>query len=1203
MTTPQPILGWLDWAADLSPLPDFLLKATALLLVGWFTALMLRGRNPHWRVLLWRCVVASLVLLPVVSWLAPKVSLVVAGPVEKDLPGPSVIAAPSAQVLPPGSAGPLKPLPHPWEGFPPVASGPFFNIPLYLRTQPDPAAAVSPPRIFLGKSVEQANEGPGIRTWVWGIGALLLVLRLFWSHRRVRAFVRGSRPVPIAVVTRVREVARDLGVSDRVETRVSLSLRTPFLTGVFRPVLLLPVEMTEPEFSGDLSAVLAHELSHVRTNDLAWGWIFHLIGIALWPHPLLWRARKVHMTACEEVCDSVAARYIGSSESYSRVLARVAYALHSSAPAACGIAMARVSTVSRRLDALKRLVPVTPLARRKIAGALALASVSLLFVAALDFVRAEPASEQPSPEAAAGSPRPATPPDKSEVSKAAPTLRIRLVDKATQAILPDTTVEMRVNVSGGCNNYIDTPIRTGPVGEATLVSTATNPVAFGFRASVPGYVPLHGMWFREIEPRFARLPGFILLELEKGTRIGGIVKDEAGNPVSGAEVEISIYRQEKDSDPDAVRPNLSGLAETTDSEGRWSCAKLPEPLVGYNLSLSYSHPDYMLERAWNSAGSAEVSRLREGNQVVTLRRGASLSGRVVDDLGRPIEGATARTGQFSGAKESKTDSEGIFVLDHVPGHSTTLLVTADNYAPTVVQVAPTGKGAQFQVELKAGVPLRGRVQDEAGAPIPGAWISLDRSGFETLSDMLDERLETDSDGRFEWVNSPSRTLIYSITKKGFQGMRQLPLAPGEKEHLITLHPPIRVYGRVLDATTLEPIEEFQIIPGTQWRAVDKRVTWQESSGWVKNFRDGAYEFELNQGYVGMALQVKARGYLPAESPIIPRDAPRDFEQNFVLLKGGGPGGQILDLEGKPLAGAAVILCTTEAGGYIRNGLDLSNGSGKPVTTDSEGKFAFVEPAAVFKMVCVHEKGYAVVPPAEFPQGGLIRLQPWGRVEGRVFIGAKPAASEPVVLSFPDGGEREPRCYLDYRTTTDTEGRFAFEYVFPGEASAARQFTLASTGSGMRTANTHTPPVEVRPGETATVQVGGTGRPLIGKLKFSQGFPDAAKVQWALAQGNLFEVSQSRGILSALLNTKPKEPPRQRKGFQAKAEPDGSFRFEDIPEGTYNLIFTVLDPTSPDQMMGKAMGTLRTEITVPPMEGGRSDEPLDLGSLVVTPTKK
>lgn len=64
MTSPQPILGWLDWAADLSPLPDFLLKATALLLVGWFTALMPRGRNPHWRVLLWRCVVASLVCCP-----------------------------------------------------------------------------------------------------------------------------------------------------------------------------------------------------------------------------------------------------------------------------------------------------------------------------------------------------------------------------------------------------------------------------------------------------------------------------------------------------------------------------------------------------------------------------------------------------------------------------------------------------------------------------------------------------------------------------------------------------------------------------------------------------------------------------------------------------------------------------------------------------------------------------------------------------------------------------------------------------------------------------------------------------------------------------------------------------------------------------------------------------------------------------------
>ena len=60
---------------------------------------------------------------------------------------------------------------------------------------------------------------------------------------------------------------------------------------------------------------------------------------------------------------------------------------------------------------------------------------------------------------------------------------------------------------------------------------------------------------------------------------------------------------------------------------------------------------------------------------------------------------------------------------------------------------------------------------------------------------------------------------------------------------------------------------------------------------------------------------------------------------------------------------------------------------------------------------------------------------------------------------------------------------------------------------------------------------------------------------------------------------------------------GEFRLEDIPAGWYELV--ILAPASkraPQGAMERPRDVLRREVEVPPMPGGRSDEPFDLGEL-------
>jgi hypothetical protein len=77
-------------------------------------------------------------------------------------------------------------------------------------------------------------------------------------------------------------------------------------------------------------------------------------------------------------------------------------------------------------------------------------------------------------------------------------------------------------------------------------------------------------------------------------------------------------------------------------------------------------------------------------------------------------------------------------------------------------------------------------------------------------------------------------------------------------------------------------------------------------------------------------------------------------------------------------------------------------------------------------------------------------------------------------------------------------------------------------------------------------------------------------------------------------------------FTFKVEPDGSFRIEDIEADSYELQLRMNNrPVDPSEgpLGTQTIATARREVVVPPMPGGRSDEPLDLGTIPVTVVAK
>ena len=337
-----------------------LLKMSVLLGAGWVLHFALVRRNRRWRVFVWRGVIAGLLLLPVAELVLPRLEVPVA-------PAPTVVeSAPEVIPYEPAFAAPTE-----------VSFAPMTTVPTV-----------------------EAPDPPGMFAWMrehfsilllaaWALVATIMAMKCLFGVKNVRRMVKGSRSAPTHMYRLMEKVAEETRCRNRVNLRLSPDLGSPFLAGLIRPVMVLPERMADEDHADELPAVLAHELAHLNSCDLVWMTLGRWLSVLLWFHPLAWKVRAAHATACEQVCDAVAADYAGGAPAYSRTLARLALELVVDAPAAGGIPMIRTSQITRRLQNLKRGIKAAALARPWVVASVLLGCVTLFGIGCLKLVTAD----------------------------------------------------------------------------------------------------------------------------------------------------------------------------------------------------------------------------------------------------------------------------------------------------------------------------------------------------------------------------------------------------------------------------------------------------------------------------------------------------------------------------------------------------------------------------------------------------------------------------------------------------------------------------------------------------------------------------------------------------------------------------------------------------------------------------------------------
>ncbi|MBI5489200.1 MAG: carboxypeptidase regulatory-like domain-containing protein [Deltaproteobacteria bacterium] len=547
----------------------------------------------------------------------------------------------------------------------------------------------------------------------------------------------------------------------------------------------------------------------------------------------------------------------------------------------------------------------------------------------------------------------------------------------------------------------------------------------------------------------------------------------------------------------------------------------------------------------------EVPEVGEGWVEIRLERGETISGRITDEAGRAIEGATVtahrmRSWGSAGAEEGTSDVGGAYVVAGLVAGAYYLDVEADGFVDQ--SRSPVSAGATgVDVTLQAGGVIAGKVVWRgSGSPIAGAGVRAVR--LDDTNPLAGGRFlervaaKSSEDGTFEIAGlAPGR---YAVEADAAQR------APGRSAPL-----EIALAGRVVGVVI--ELAEGATVSGTVRREGDGEPV-EGASVWLSRLTDDAGFLSGWMREAELELQPQERGEPDGETATV-----TDGEGRFTLrCVGSGRRELIARREGYPGAwatvevpldgsveGVAILLPAAGAiAGTVRGEDGAPAGGAQIIAFSMAGSMAHSECGVdgAYRLEGLKPARYEVMATLAGPEGDeefdpfggprlhgtatvrvgevtTLDLRPAG---GTTVIGRVSRAGEPVpeatVILMPD-----PPTKPEFRSgQTDDQGIYRVVGVAPGPTILSIE--SLTVHADIPDVPEHVLDVEIPTGSVrGRVLAAATGEPVLqAQVQLVVSGPPPAPDDFAAIIG------RARGL--------------------AESEADGAFVIEGIGDGAYEL---------------------------------------------------
>lgn len=148
-----------------------------------------------------------------------------------------------------------------------------------------------------------------ILAYLWLIGAIALMLLNVLRYIRLHIKIRKS-----GEMISCPEIG---AYTDRkINVWVWENIASPFMTGIFKPTLILPkTELSSEQFHN----ILRHEMTHFKRHDILYKWFAEFVKCVHWFNPVSWYVLKQIAAECEISCDMAVTKNMTDSEKMSYV--------------------------------------------------------------------------------------------------------------------------------------------------------------------------------------------------------------------------------------------------------------------------------------------------------------------------------------------------------------------------------------------------------------------------------------------------------------------------------------------------------------------------------------------------------------------------------------------------------------------------------------------------------------------------------------------------------------------------------------------------------------------------------------------------------------------------------------------------------------------------------------------------------------------